>query len=194
MEAPNSSAATRNSQACANARRSPDTTDGSTAGSWTVVKSLTPRYPKARAASTSLGFTCASAAETVVYTGKNAPIATSVTLEFSPMPIHNSSNGTQASEGTARNAPMVGAAAMRAGPHSPIIAPRNSPSTAPMLNPSTTRWVEITRWVASSPRWANSVPAAMTRVGEGSCTAVNTPAVLSTYHSVMSAAGRISPT
>jgi hypothetical protein len=40
-----SSAATRNSHACASASRSPDTSDGSTAGSCTRVKSDTRRRP-----------------------------------------------------------------------------------------------------------------------------------------------------
>ena len=98
-----------------------------------------PFKPKARAASTSFGSTCARDAETVVYTGKNAPIATRVTLEFSPIPIHSRSNGTHARDGTARNAPIVGAAIRRTGADKPISAPSTRPSTAPIPKPISTR-------------------------------------------------------
>src|SRR5690606_32937427 len=47
-----SSAATRNSQAWASARRSPETTEGTTAGSWTVRNRDQPCRPKQRPAST----------------------------------------------------------------------------------------------------------------------------------------------
>ena len=120
-------------------------------------------------------------------------MATRVTFEFSPMPIHSKSSGTHASEGTARRAPMVGATNTRTGADKPISDPSTRPSTAPMPKPISTRWVEIATCLASSPRCASSIPAPTTRSGEGSWTCVNTPLVLRIYQSAMSARGRIRP-
>src|SRR5699024_53291 len=103
-----SSAATRNSQAWASARRSPETTEGITAGSCTERNRDQPRSPKQRPASTRCGSICRSAAATVVNTGKKAPIAMSVILDSSPICSQRISSGTQASEGTARRAARVG--------------------------------------------------------------------------------------
>ncbi len=103
-------------------------TDGRTAGSWMVVNSRTPRSPNARPASTSWRSTWRSAPATVVYTGKNAPMAMSVIFDSSPILSHRMSSGTQASDGTARIAPEGRAEERCPTPAtSPVRAPRTRP-------------------------------------------------------------------
>ena len=114
-----------------------------------------------------LGVHVGEALETVVYTGKNAPMATRVTFEFSPMPIHSKSSRTHASEGTARRASMVGATNTRTGADRPISDPSTRPSTAPMPKPISTRWVEIATCLASSPRLRQLDTGAHHTVGGG---------------------------
>ena len=83
------------------------------------------------------------AENTVVKTGKNAPMATSTTLGGSPSPIHNPSSGTQASDGTARSAPSVGESSALATREDPVRPPTTRPAAAPQAKPMSTRWTLI---------------------------------------------------
>ena len=162
-----SSAATRNSQAWASARRSPETTEGTTAGSWIVRKSDQPRRPKQRPASTRWGSMWRSAAATVVNTGKKAPIAISVIFDSSPICSHRISSGTQASEGTARRAASVGFSSAPPARDRPTTAATARPTTEPAAKPISTRCTEIAMCSPSSPRSRSSAPACTTAHGPG---------------------------
>ena len=72
-------------------------------------------------------------------------MAMSVIFDSSPILSHRISSGTHASDGTARIAPSVGPE--EHGPtsaKSPVDGAEEQPSDAPMANPISTRWAEIT--------------------------------------------------
>ena len=93
-------------------------------------------------------------------------MAMSVIFDSSPILSHRMSSGTHASEGTARMAPSVDPKKTSQVRARPVMAPRTSPSEAPMAKPTSTRWTEMVMNLTSSPRSNSWTAAFQTSAGE----------------------------
>ena len=114
-------------------------------------------------------------------------------FDSSPILNHRISSGTQASDGTARMAPSVGASRMSPRRRGPTTAPKARPIAAPNAKPMSTRCVEMAMYCPSRPRWARSTAASHTISGDGSCDTGTRPLVDTNCQTSSSATGMIAP-
>ena len=92
------------------------------------------------------------------------------------MPNQRMNSGTQAIEGIARSACMVGSSSWRARVEKPVSAPSAVASTSPSANPAATRQRVAARCRPSSPLRYSSANVAATFEGGGSRRASIQPA------------------
>src|SRR5690606_39013041 len=114
-------------------------------------------------------------------------------FESSPNPRYRMSRGTQASDGTARAAPMVGERNESAKRDKPTSEPSASPMIEPMTKPRNTRWVEMPMYCQSRSRAARSNAAVTTDSGVGSLNTGTHARWVASHQRVKSASGRMTP-